>query len=1468
MKKQEIKFGEFDIAVIGMAGQFPKAQSIEEFWENIKEGKDCITRSGNSSELDYVNAFGKIKDIYEFDAPFFDISEYEAARMDPQQRKLLECVYHALDDAGYADRQEDKFRTGIFCSTDEPYYVWEDYYLNNNYEGTEASGIGLFIGSSVSARISYKLNLTGPCITARAACATSLTTIHMACQSLLGYESDMTIAAASNITLDQEGYLSTENTISPDGYTRAYDDNGQGFVPGNGTAAVVLKRLSDAIKDKDNIYAVIKGSSIGNDGNRKIGYTAPSVEGEREVILHALQMAGLSSRDIGYIEGHGTATPLGDAVELKALKSIMEKPEDDKPYCAIGSVKSNVGHLNMTAGIAGFIKAVLCVKENVIPPSLHCEELNKELNEIGCPIYVADETASWNKENVRIAGVSSFGIGGINAHIIVQEPPAIDYNETEKEVIIPYSAKTIASLTNHRDKLLEYMQNRAATLSAISGMYKYHKPNNRYRDYIIWNKKQCVFAGDVNAAKKISDELFSESKVVFLFPGGGSQVTDMGQNLYGENTTFRKYMDECFDILEQKEGLNFKEKMQKKEPLENPTVLEALAMIFSVDYSLAMFLQECGVKPDYVLGSSLGEYAACCVAGIISLEDALKMVASRGKLFENIPDSSMLTISASAEEVGKYLTGEDSLSISGINSDKRTVVSGLHEDLQNLKNRLQSDGIMSVYLKAGKAAHCSLVDPILDDYEKSISDIEYSDMKISVVSSYAGRKVSNEEVSNSLFWRKHMREPVRFFDAVKDLSNDEKIIFIETGIGNQLSSFVNKIVDGTENKIISMIADPKITEYENILKGIGEIWRCGKSIEWPIVDESDTRTSNKVRVPEYVFDKNEYKHTTISRIGNYNSSSYTKHLIIDGLTEEKYLRTKYIIENQANQCLLVEDSAERNRTGIDNVQVEKTMNSIQSDYFNHDDITLVSEIPGYDKTAKSLMVSCIADYFKKNLTFDGKIQYTHGELYKTFRIKKEFQAFFNYLLDVLREEDLVVVINGKISFSEQLNKVKTSEEQLIECKAMCEEFEPLFKLCIYTSSFFEEVFTGDKKSNEVIYPEGKYDMLAAVYDKLPNTTYRYECIEMLASMLQKLIADNERKIRILEIGAGTAEMTEILMSKIGDKNIEYWFTDISASFISLYGQSGKLSQHKNIKYQVFDISKSASKQGIPENYFDIVVGFDVVQATHSIEDALCNLRDVLIPGGMISLIQTYYNHPIINLIYGMSPGWWNYTKDEIRGSSIVLKPDEWVYELQKMGFMNAINYPTNANISDAGLFIAFKENRIKNDSRLFVNEKKEDRYKQLLSKAKNIQVVFLDCDSKETLEAELHKKGYELDEYECIYPEEWNAQDEERTEDYDEITNKVIQLIKGVLGSKAFDANTAFEELGIDSLSALIMISRLKSMFHQQIGVDVLYQNNTVASLSDYIRQNVVESDNTEENETIVAHQDVEKGLLDLIEEN
>jgi acyl transferase domain-containing protein/acyl carrier protein/ubiquinone/menaquinone biosynthesis C-methylase UbiE len=1462
MERKDIFYSEFDIAVIGMSVTFPQSSSVEEYWENIKSGRDCITRNDNIKKNDYVNSYGSIDGVYDFDADFFGISDYEALRMDPQHRKLMECVYKAIDNAGYSKRETDKFKTGLFCSSDDPYYVWEDYFRNGVYDKYESATVGIYSGSAVSSKISYKMNMTGPSILLRAACASSLVSIHMACQSLLGFECDMAIAAAVNISADQNGYYCTENTISPDGYTRAYDKNGGGFVPGNGMGAVVFKRLADAQRDNDVIYAVVKGSSIGNDGNRKIGYTAPSVEGEKDVIAQAIKISGIEPCDIGYIEGHGTATPLGDAIEIRALKDVLKKADNNKPYCALGSVKSNIGHLNISAGIAGFIKAVMCVKEGVIPPSINFNEPNTELNEEGCPVYIPVKLTKWDSNKVRIAGVSSFGIGGINAHVIIQEPPLQESCITENEIeILPYSADSIESLSKYNEKLTDYIVSPEINKTEASLVFKNVKPMHKFRDYIVTKGNDVIYGGDVKKASKSVETDMKSAKIAFLFPGGGSQSPYMGQELYKTSVQFRKYMDNCFNIIKEQENLDLKSRFCSNQPINEKSTLETLSLIFCVDYSLSMLMKEMGIEPDYLIGSSLGEYAATCVSGAIELHDALKMVCSRGKLFETISDGSMLTVSDSADNVKKYISNRENLSISAINSDTRTLVSGPDDAIKEFVDELKSKGIASVYLKAGKAGHCSLVEPILDDYEKSISDINYSHICTDLYSSYAGRKVSYNDISSALFWRGHMREPIRFYDVVKSLPESDSIIFIETGSGKQLSSFVRKIFGTQKDKIvIPLLGDDKISETENIYKALGELWRNMKTPNWSVIDNVDYENVKKVSVPEYVFDKKEYRHES-KKIKNSD-----KYVIADGLSNEYFQRTKYIIENSSSDVIIVEKSGNRYKRNNFSEITDGIMKEVVSNKFNSPKVRLLKDIYGYEEAADKLMLSCILSYLKSRINLSTEKNYNVKELYSIFEIKENFIPFFDYLVYTLLRQEAAYIFSGKLFFTDKIYNVGSPEEQLDKFDTEFSEFKLLANLCVDVCKKYDDVFTGKKLASDIIYPGGSYDMLNNVYSSLPLTTYRYECINVIGEVLKKLKEKTKGVIRILEIGAGTGEMTETVLANIGDSNIEYWFTDVGTSFISIYGKSEKFKKYKNIKYHVFDITENAEKQGIPESYFDIVIGFDVVQATSSLKNSFSNIRKLLKDGGMTCCIQTYRENLLSNLIYGMSPGWWDFTKDIDRQNSITTSPEGWRNAISSAGFVNVCNYPENTDISDSAIFIGYKQC---GEEMIFSDVQKEKRYNELLHIKNDIKLEFLDYDLTSGLEEELRKSGYDILEYTFIYQNETTQnREDENIEDsiqVDDVTNRVIKLIGDISNNKITDVDMPFEEMGIDSLSSLIIISRLKTMFNIKIKVEELYDYNSINKLVDYIKSQVSDvSSHTLNDKTITKHKKATKKLDDL----
>lgn len=463
MKRSKLIYNYNDICIIGMSAEFPKSHNITEYWENLVNGIDCTERYGESNGENYVAAYGTIDDPYRFDNDFFGISNFDAEKMDIQQRKLIENIYGALESAGYAGSKNSRYVTGLFCGSGEAKYVWEDVYLNNVYDNEKISMLGMYTGSAVATRIAYLFNFTGPCMAFNAACATGLVGISLAVRSLENHECDHCVVAAASIEPCQDGYYIAENAISSDGRTCAYDKNGTGFVPGSGAAAVVLKRYGDAVRDGDNILGVIKGIAVGNDGNRKIGFAAPSIQGEYEVISRVMKEAKFTPDDVTYIEGHGTATPLGDSVEISALKKVYGDKKNGS--LLLGSVKSNIGHTDLVAGLAGLIKVLCSFEKGVIPASINCCDVSEEIGD-DTPISILRENYIW-ESNARIAGVSAFGIGGVNAHLLVQEPPTKNETSSEDCVVIPLSAKSATSLKVATEDLRRFIRHGAADIKTL-----------------------------------------------------------------------------------------------------------------------------------------------------------------------------------------------------------------------------------------------------------------------------------------------------------------------------------------------------------------------------------------------------------------------------------------------------------------------------------------------------------------------------------------------------------------------------------------------------------------------------------------------------------------------------------------------------------------------------------------------------------------------------------------------------------------------------------------------------------------------------------------------------------------------------------------------------------------------------------------------------------------------------------------
>lgn len=861
-----------EIAIVGMSGRFPGSKSIDDFWENLKEGVNLTSIFPNSkpSKLgDRTKKVGSILDNIElFDASFFGFNPREAETMDPQHKMFLECAWEALENAGY-DSEIEQRPIGVYAGTGISTYLL--YNLHPNRELMDSmSFLQTLVGVDkdyVPTRVSYKLNLKGPSVSVGTACSSSLVAVHLACQSLLSGECDMALAAGVAVKVPQnELTLSPEGIISPDGKCRAFDAKANGTIGGNGIGVVVLKRLDDAIADRDCIYAVIKGSAINNDGGLKVGYTAPSEEGQARVIRAAQIMAEVEPETISYIEAHGTGTPLGDPIEIAALTQAFRANSDKKGYCAIGSVKTNVGHLDAAAGITGLIKTVLSLHHKLLPPSINFETPNPQIDFENSPFYVNSELSEWKANgNPRRAGVSSFGIGGTNAHLILEEAPTPEASSPSRtKQLLILSAKTNSGLDTATTNLVNYLEQYSdVNLADVAYTLQVGRRSFNYRQIILANNlEDAVKTLKSNNPQRVFTN-FTESSdrpVVFMFTGQGSQYVNMAQELYQNELIFREECDRCFKFLQPHLGLDLhqliypsKEETEKATQQLQQTAITQPAL-FVIEYALAKLWMLWGVKPQSIIGHSIGEYVAACLAGVFSLEDALSLVATRGKMMQQLPDGGMISVSLSAEKVQLFLN--ENLSLAASNSPSLSVVSGTIEAVENLERQLAEKGIEYRHLHTSHAFHSAMMDSIIEPFVLALKKVKFTPPQIPFISNLTGTWITAAEATDPNYWARHLRDRVRFSEGISELVKDSQLIFIEVGPGRTLTTLTKQ--QASEGIVLSSLPHPKDKKSDSgfLLNTLGKLWLAGVRVDWSGFYADEKR--DRIPLPTYPFERQRY----------------------------------------------------------------------------------------------------------------------------------------------------------------------------------------------------------------------------------------------------------------------------------------------------------------------------------------------------------------------------------------------------------------------------------------------------------------------------------------------------------------------------------------------------------------------------------------------------------------------------------
>lgn len=870
-----------DIAVIGMACEFPGASDYQRFWWNLREGVETISQLApeeieeipgltfDPSDRDYVRAAAILEDADMFDAAFFGFSAREAELMDPQQRVFLQCAWHALEDAGY-DPGTYKGSIGVFGG------ARSNTYLANIYSHPEVLNTGGYfeigLGNDLAfltSRISHRLGLRGPSVSVHTACSTGLVAVHLALRSLHAGECQIALAGGVAVNVPQKcGYRYQRGGIlSPDGHCRAFDADAAGTVFGSGVGIVVLKRAKEAIADGDSLHALIKGSAVNNDGSLKAGFTAPSVNGQAEVIRLAMQDAGVSPDSIGYVEAHGTGTQMGDPIEIRALTKAFLSLTDKPIHCAIGSVKTNIGHLDAAAGLAGLIKTILMLRFHKIPPLLHFSRPNPQIDLINGPFFVHERLAEWRSNGLpRRAAVSAFGVGGTNAHVVLEEATGQRSSGASRSShLLPLSAKSNAALDLRiRDLGRYFRQEETAPLADIAFTLAIGRAEQECRAAAVCDTtEEAILELDriANHSQKRMPTEQLERPVIFMLPGQGVQQVNVARNLYDQDQAFRCAFDDAAAVASQYLQIDLR-KVMYPEPELAAEMNARLArtsltqpVLFVLEYALISYWKSLGVRPEALIGHSLGEYVAACLAGVFNLSDALMLVTQRGLLMERAMEGAMLAVSMREPETHRFL--DDRVSLAAVNTPDQCVLSGARDAIEMIEVELSRQNIAHRRLKTSCAFHSLLMDPVAEDFRKIIASVPLHPPQLKYVSNVSGEWVTAEQATNPDYWVRHIRETVQFYKGLQTIFADFNPLLLDVGPGRILSRFARSVQENP-SAIVSMFGDRNGTDADqhSALTTLGGLWLGGATVDWGQHFQGETRS--RVHLPGYPFARQRY----------------------------------------------------------------------------------------------------------------------------------------------------------------------------------------------------------------------------------------------------------------------------------------------------------------------------------------------------------------------------------------------------------------------------------------------------------------------------------------------------------------------------------------------------------------------------------------------------------------------------------
>ncbi len=873
------KFPSHAVAIVGMAGRFPGASDLDAFWNNVKDGVESLTPFSDA-ELDaagvtpaqrahpnHVRRGTVLEGADLFDAAFFGLSPREAQIVDPQQRIFLECAWEALEHAGYAPGAIER-AVGVYGGATMNTYLISQI-LRDPALAAAVGGYQLMLGNDkdfLCTRVSYKLDLRGPGMTIQTACSTSLVAVQVACRALERHECDMALAGGVSVSFPQQaGYLYQEGMIlSPDGHCRPFDQAARGTRPGAGCGIVVLKRLADALADRDTIHAVIRGAAINNDGAGKAGFTAPSVDGQVEAIAMAQTLAGVAPRSIGYIEAHGTGTPLGDPIEIAALTQVFRASTSDVGFCRLGSLKANLGHLDAAAGVAGLMKAVLALQHRHIPPLLHFTAPNPQLDLERSPFAASAAGRAWpSGDTPRRAGVSSFGIGGTNAHVVLEEAPAVEATPPAQGAqLLVVSARTGAALDAAAQRLAVHLA--AHPEQALADVAWTLQSGRR----AFAHRRVVVAGAAAQAIERLTDPQRppahgavhegGDRPVAFLFSGQGSQFAGMGAGLYRGEPVYRAAIDHCAELLRGPLARDLRDVLfaPAGDTVIHQTRL-AQPALFATEYALAMLWRQWGVRPAAMLGHSIGEYVAAHLAGVMSLNDALALVAARGQLMQAMPPGGMAAVHLGADELARWLEAtEGAVEIAAVNAPELCTIAGPADALAACLARLQSAGIETRALHTSHAFHSAMMAPVLAPFTALVEKVALSAPTLPYVSNLTGQWITPQQATSPAYYAEHLRRGVKFAAGVRTLAADPALHLLEVGPGQALTALARLGLGRDGPRRVSASFGPVRDERDDVdalRAAAGRLWLAGAALHWAGLHGASA--PRHVPLPTYPFER-------------------------------------------------------------------------------------------------------------------------------------------------------------------------------------------------------------------------------------------------------------------------------------------------------------------------------------------------------------------------------------------------------------------------------------------------------------------------------------------------------------------------------------------------------------------------------------------------------------------------------------